>query len=76
MIGYFVLYGKSNQQIVIKFVKIYKHDALCLKVVYQCAVRFYTKQKDFEDDKRSGMLFKQIFALNFIFYMTNNGEKI
>jgi transposase len=54
VIRYFVLRGKSNQQIAAKLAKGYGLDALCLRAVQKWAVGFRAGQHDVENDDRSG----------------------
>jgi hypothetical protein len=54
IIRYFVLRGKSNQQIAAKLAKGYGWDALCLRAVRKWATRFRAGKHDVEDDDRFG----------------------
>jgi hypothetical protein len=69
IVRYFVLRGKSNQQITAKLAKGYGRDALCLRAVEKWAVRFHAGQHDVEDDDRSGQPLKRIFAILFSVFL-------
>jgi hypothetical protein len=69
VVRYFVLRGKSNGQIDAKLAKGYGRDALCLRAVQKWVARFRAGQHDVEDDDRSGLRLKRIFAMPFSVFL-------